>query len=92
MAITGFQLCYDKGREEKALTWRRDSGYSHNKVDDGEGRTYRQKMTPILVADGIFEYKEIAARFKKESREIDKTVAVFVYEKLVRFPDSEINC
>ena len=54
MAITGFQLCYDKGREEKALTWRRDSGYSHNKIDDGEGRAYRQKMTPILVADGVF--------------------------------------
>ena len=87
MAITGFQLCYDKGREEKALTWRRDYGYSHNRIDDGEGRTYRQKMTPILVADGIFEYKEVSERFKKESKEIDAGIAQFIYEKLLQFPN-----
>ena len=34
--IAGFQLCYDKQGAERALTWRRATGFSHEKVDDGE--------------------------------------------------------
>jgi len=89
--INGFQLCYDIGRNERALTWQRDSGYSHNKIDDGEGRTYRYKMTPILITDGVFEYKEVATKFKEESNKIDAELAVFVYGKLLRFPASEVK-
>ena len=27
--MLGFQLCYDKSRGERALTWRADRGYDH---------------------------------------------------------------
>lgn len=88
--ISGFQLCYEKGNNnERALTWQRTSGYSHNRIDDGEGRTYRQKMTPILIADGFFENKEIAERFRKESKETGAGIAQFIYEKLLQFPDTD---
>lgn len=47
---TGFQLCYDRGKPqaERALTWNAPASYRHIPVDDGEGRPFRQKGTPIL--------------------------------------------
>jgi len=61
----GFQLCYDKGRGERALTWKASVGYSHNRIDDGENHTGRYKATPILIADGAFDRNFIAKRFQK---------------------------
>jgi hypothetical protein len=49
--IQGFQLCYDSGKEKRAITWRLSLGYSHEGIDDGE-RVFRNKMTPVLVANG----------------------------------------
>ena len=49
-SVLGFQLCYDRSSTEKAFIWMRGKGFSHDKVDDGEGgggMTY--KRTPILV-------------------------------------------
>src|SRR5690242_6752512 len=43
-----FQLCYDKARSERALTWKPDCGFSHRAVDDGEGSRGKYKATPIL--------------------------------------------
>src|SRR5438309_10513940 len=31
-----FQLCYDKLRSERALTWKPDTGFVHMVVDSGE--------------------------------------------------------
>jgi hypothetical protein len=55
--IQGFQLCYKLGSEEKALTWKKELGFIHNTIDDGEvpGSI---KETPILVADGVFKPKK----------------------------------
>jgi hypothetical protein len=83
--IQGFQLCYDKDNNERALTWRRSSVYTHHRVDDGEGNPGRYKATPILIADGIFDYRVIADRFLKESNEIDSAISKFVYEKLIQY-------
>ncbi|RPJ09266.1 MAG: hypothetical protein EHM28_02040 [Spirochaetaceae bacterium] len=84
-SISGFQLCYDKGKKERALTWYRDHGYSHDKIDGGDNPGY-QKRTPILVADGLFDSSEIAERFKMESIGIDPQIADFVHGKLLDFP------
>jgi hypothetical protein len=46
--ISGFQLCYDKGSDEKALTWRRDDAPSHTRVDSGESRPGTFKSSPVL--------------------------------------------
>ena len=84
--IVGFQLCYDIAHNHRALTWHRNSGYAHNRVDDGEKRPGKMKASPILVADGLFEHEQIAERFKKASREMEKDLASFVYEKLIHYP------
>jgi hypothetical protein len=53
-SLVGFQLCYDKTRGERALTWRDGRGYDHNAVDDGEQSPGQYKSTPILVAAAHF--------------------------------------
>ena len=83
--IIGFQLCYDKNRYQRVLTWKMESGYSHDRIDDGEGSPGKYKGTPILAADGIFEEGKIAALFKEESQSIDKQIAGFIHEKILEY-------
>jgi hypothetical protein len=83
--IIGFQLCYDKNRYQRVLTWKRDAGYSHDRIDDGEGTPGRYKATPILAADGIFEEERIAGLFKEDSQQIEKQIADFIYAKILEY-------
>lgn len=76
--IVGFQLSYDKIRDQHALTWKKQKGYIHNKIDDGESRPGRLKASPILLAGGIFQNDKIAERFKRNSKDIDEVVSSFV--------------
>jgi len=75
--ILGFQLCYDKNEKERALTWSKRHGYSHTKVDDGE-MPYGNKMTPILVSDGVFEKDTILEMFKEASENLDPEIRSLV--------------
>lgn len=83
----GFQLCYDKEGNERALTWTKRHGYSHTKVDDGEN-PFSNKMSPVLVSDGIFERDEIIGKFRKAAEaskgpgEIERGLLAFIEEKL----------
>ena len=43
--VVQFQICLDKGPEERALTWTQASGISFNTVDDGESGVLRMKST-----------------------------------------------
>lgn len=36
--LSRFQLSWDKGRDERSLSWDRLSGFSHGRVLDGEDR------------------------------------------------------
>jgi hypothetical protein len=85
-SVVGFQLCYDKNVKERALTWRRGFGFSHEKVDDGEGNPGRMKSTPVLVPDGLFDAAAITDRFRKESGKIDGEIARLVIETLESYP------
>ncbi len=77
----GFQLCYDKQEQERALTWREGQGYQHHAVDDGEA-PYSNKMTPILVQDGVFDAKKVKEDFISHAKEVDPKIVGFVTEKL----------
>jgi hypothetical protein len=81
----GFQLCYDKAGRERALTWTRDHGFQHDRVDAGETPGHA-KMTPIIVADGAFDRTSIARRFQRESMTLDPRIASFIFEKLDSYP------
>ena len=84
--ISGFQLCYRHEFSEKALTWTSDQGFSHKQVDDGEGRSARHKMTPILVPDGDFDKKAILPVFEAAAQELEVELRDFVSRKLAEFP------
>jgi hypothetical protein len=64
--IHGFQLCYDKHRRERALTWTRDRGFLHAGIDTGEGSPNANR-TPILVDGGDFPAHEVRGQFVARS-------------------------
>jgi hypothetical protein len=80
---TAFQFCYDKGGAEKALTWRRESGFSHTGVDDGEGKSrLSYKETPILVANGKFDGERVERLFLDHGQLVPAEVRQFVTARL----------
>jgi len=83
--ISSFQLCYDKDKNQRALTWKRNHGYSHNRVDDGENTPGQYKGTPILVVDGKFDTQTIADRFQKESVKLEPGIRDLVYAQLLAY-------
>jgi len=83
--IIGFQLCYDKSAGEHAVTWRRERGFIHERIDDGE-IAGRAKMTPVLVADGAFDSQRIIARLSAEISDIDPEIVRLVLGTLKNYP------
>jgi hypothetical protein len=82
--ISGFQLCYNKSLDEHSITWKKDEGFLHNRIDDGEVPG-QAKMTPILVPDGAFDKMTIAEQFNKESQYIEPDIRDFVYKKILDY-------
>ncbi len=78
----GFQLCYDKGKDEHAFTWMKNCGWTHRRIEDGEHIGAHHKMTPILVPDGIMDVSRIQAEFEAASAGIDGEVKELVLRVL----------
>ena len=71
--LAGFQLSYETAPdEERVLTWRRGQGYSHERLDSGEGRVFSYKMTPILVPDGAFDRDALLGVFMPEAASLEQ--------------------
>ena len=83
--IVGFQLCYDKDEDEKALTWTQEAGFSHERVDDGGDRGYTHKGTPLLLPDGEFQPDRVLRDFTHQAEEIEAPLRRFVVEVLERY-------
>lgn len=82
--IHGFQLCYDKPRSERALTWLSDKGFSHREVDSGE-ETAEANRTPVLVPDGSFPAEKVLSEFGRRSRALPVELRQLVAEKISEF-------
>lgn len=83
--IISFQLCYDKEKNEKAISWHKDKGLQHQRVDDGENRPGHYKATPILVQNGRYELNDIITKFKFYSQNILTEISEFVLKKLIKY-------
>lgn len=85
--IRGFQLCYDKYKSEHAITWRREGGFEHAAVDDGErgGLDFR---TPLLHPDGDCDIDYVLARFLELSASVPGDIVDFVAARLREFPNA----
>jgi hypothetical protein len=86
-SLWGFQFCYDRDRKERALTWRPGYGFSHERIDDGEGPGLDYKRTPILVADGMFDAARVLNTFLSASEALPEFIVDFVAELIRRYPN-----
>ena len=74
--IFGFQLCYDREKKPRALTWTRKYG---------EHSWGASKSSPVLVADGLFDAPSVADRLAGAAGELPADIAAFVLEKVKAF-------
>jgi len=79
--LEGFQLCYDRGRCERALTWTKANGLQHDVVDDGESSPLKNQ-TPLFQKGGEFDRADILRRFQSASAFLPRTIAEFVENKI----------
>ncbi len=80
--ICQFQLCYDKGPKEKAVTWEQDKSIVHHSVDDGESGIFRMKSTPILTDDAEFDLGEVKALYQNLGSKLEHDLYQFILDKL----------
>ncbi|MCG8325691.1 MAG: hypothetical protein MI673_09245 [Thiotrichales bacterium] len=80
--IIKFQVCYNKGKDEHALTWETEAGFTHHAVDDGEEKVMKMKKTPILVQDGLVDIEVINRLFSEIGRELPAFIHNFVLDTL----------
>lgn len=79
--VQGFQLCYAKADQQRALRFSLDRGYNHEGVDSPEDKPGRA-MSAIFVADGLFDRDGIGAKFAHESEPLPPAVRNFVLDKI----------
>ncbi|MBI5791977.1 MAG: hypothetical protein HZA63_10920 [Rhodocyclales bacterium] len=83
-SIAGFQLAYDKHRNEHSLSWRRDRGFTHYVVDDGEPMA-GVNDTPLLYANGPFRRDHVLDLFLALASEVPPDIVSFIASRLREF-------
>jgi hypothetical protein len=81
-----FQLCYDKGWKERAITWRAGRGFDHARVDNGESIPGGYKGTPLLVPDGPFPKARVHDEFMTVAVRVPASIKSFVARRILRYP------
>ena len=79
--VAGFQVCYDFGRGERALTWREEEGFAHSFVDAGDETPFKNE-TPVLRPDPHVPWVEIARAFDLCSEGLEPDLRCLVQEQL----------
>ena len=80
-SVHGFQLCYDKDEEEKAITWIRGKGLQHSLVDTGEVLP-TENHSPVLVHGGAFPATRVRGEFLRRSVNLSPKLRRLVLSKL----------
>ena len=83
-ATLGFHLCYDKQRDERAITWSVEEGLSYALIDDGEADLSRHKASPILmIQPGLLDDRgRVTELFKSSYADVPADIVEFVIGKL----------
>ncbi len=84
-SIRGFQLCYDREKKPRALTWTKQYGYKHTGIDNGEHAWGSSKSSPVLIEDGLFDVLSTGKRFEADAAEMPLKLAAFIIEKVKTF-------
>ena len=82
----GFQLSYGKYRNEHAIRWKAERGFTHHRVDDGESGPLASDA-PLLSAGGVFDGSRVLKRFLELSAEMPPDLVEFIAARLREHPD-----
>lgn len=80
-ALQGFQLCYAKLGNERALRWSPEAGYAHEGVDAPEDKPGRS-MSALFVADGVFDASNVGSIVENSTQEMPEKFRTFVLERI----------
>lgn len=84
-SIWGFQLCYDREKNPRALTWTKKYGYKHTGIDNGEYIWGTSKNAPVLVEDGLFDRGATGKKLAAAAAELPPEIKLFVTQKVSDF-------
>jgi hypothetical protein len=82
--VVAFQLCYNTGHNERVLSWKKDLGFLHCRIDDGQSTAF-VNMSPIFVSDGSFPGSLVMQRFIRESAHVSEDLRCFVINKVSEY-------
>jgi hypothetical protein len=85
-AVSGFQLCYNKKNNERALTWTKAHGFRHDLINGGE-TSPTKNQTPILMGDGVFPAGKVLEMFIVRSIHMEESFRSFIIEKLRNYQE-----
>lgn len=81
--MTGFQICYNNGKAERALTWRDGAGFAHNAIDSGS-QSPMSNQTPILLPGGKAPWAQLRRLFEEVSDNLEPDLRTIIREKLAQ--------
>ena len=82
--VVQFQICYDKGPGEKAVTWTAGQGLRRHAVDDGTGGVLRMKSSPTLVPGGDVDLEPVCSLFEQQAGKLEHELYTFIMRHLQR--------
>ncbi len=78
---TGFQLIYWLPDGERALTWRKGSGFNHFRVDAGDDSPFKN-LSPILHADGAVPWPHLEELFRQRAGSLEADLRDHILSRL----------
>ena len=82
--IKGFQLCFDKDTQERALTYSEESGYSLERVE-AENSAW-DMSSPVLARGAEFPRGRLLDQLRARGAELDRRLFAYLKEKLEAYP------
>ena len=89
--LYGFQLCYDKPDDEKALTWFRDRGLSHHLVDAGEDCPWVNRTPMLTESDGRSHMARLLTSFRNSGGGLATELQMLIEQKIVEYGGQELR-
>jgi hypothetical protein len=80
-SVEGFQILYYGKVAERALTWRREEGFTHCRIDNGT-ESPMKNLAPILLANGKIPWGQVVREFEESSAELEPGLRDFVRQRL----------
>ena len=79
--VVAFQICYNKTKDEQAITWKSSGGFSHTLVDSDDDSPGRN-MSPLLLDLPPQKLDSLVTDFTSRSSEVPQEITSFILEKL----------